>query len=482
MGAVLIGTPQTFVFADGDTPGHVIDLGSAPAVGQRDVLCVNSNTTVSTPAGFALDEPAVTNQGAYIFSRVAAGGEGQTVTIITSGNHNTQVGHQRWANTIANDAPPTTNTQTNGGAGNSTPAHNTGAITAAGSLAVAFGALHSIGGLADQNTPVWSAGYTAATDGVQGNGATGVRGYTAYNTNVGTAAETPQVTWSGSGVQNAYMLVAVYSASAGTDEIVDDEAPGAMAGGSSSEAVADVVLDDENPGAEAGGSPSEAVAEVILSDTAPGALAGGTDVMVLPHVSVTDETPGALAGGTLTDSSAAGEIVYDEAIDPLLVVALDCVTAEMAATPDPPRYIRMHVGASFSAGASQNEDECCEGVAWVRLVEHFLTDGQGAPFPEEAVGASACEAYSIAVVLELGRARCGPVQGLTDGSIVTADQWRELARAVNADRAALVRAVCCLRPDRKDVIIGQYSPLETEGNCAGGVLQVTVRINNCDCL
>src|SRR5918995_1412912 len=370
MAAVLIGTPQKFEFADGSA-GHVIDLGSAPAVGERDVLCVNSNTTVSTPAGFALDEPAVTNQGAYVFSRVAAGGEGQTVTITTSGNHNTQVGWSRWANTTAVDAPPTTNTQVNSSAGNNTPAHNTGAIAAAGSLAIAFGALHSIGALADQNTPVWSAGYTPMTDGTIGSGATGVRGYTAYNTNAGTAAETPQVSWSGSGCQNRYMLTAVYGATAGTDTEVEDETPGALAGGSASEAHAAVLVDVREPGA----------------------LAGGTDMSVLPHASVADEAPGALAGGTLTDSEAAGEIIYDLAIDPLLVEALDCLTAEMAATPDPPVYIRMHVGASFAAGASNYQDECCQGVAWVRLVEHYLSDGPQAPFPEEASGASTCEAY-----------------------------------------------------------------------------------------
>jgi hypothetical protein len=481
MGAVLIGTPTDFEFANGNA-GAVIDLGSAPAVGQRDVLCINSNTVVTSIPGFTQDEPAVTNQGAYIYSRVAAGGEGQTVTITTSGDHNTQVGWSRWANTTTLDGPPTSNTQTNGSAGNTTPAHNTGAIAAAGSLVIAFGALHSIGALADQNTPVWSAGYTPMTEGVQGSGATGVVGFTAYNDNAGTAAETPNVTWSGSGVQNAYMLTAVYGATAGADEIVDDEAPGALAGGSPAEVQSETVVEDDAPGALGGGSPASLEVDEVLDDVNPGALDGGSEETVLPHVSVDDSNPGALAGKSPTDVEAAGEIIYDAAIDPLLEDALDCLTAEMAATPDPPTYFRMHFGASFEASASQYQDECCEGVAWVRLVEHFLTDAPGSPFPEEAVGASSCSAYSIAVVLELGRARCAPVVGGSDDSIVTPDQWRELTRSIMADRAALVRAACCLRPDRADVIVGQYSPLETEGNCAGGVLQVTVRINNCDCL
>lgn len=204
-------TSDTFKFADGNA-GHSCNLGSAPSAGQWDVLCINSNTIISTPAGFTKTEEAVGNQGAYIFTREAAGSEGSTVTITTSGNENTSVHWSRWPTELT-AVDTSTNTQATG-AGNSTPAHTTGSLAEATEVVIAFGALHSIGGLADQVTPVWSSGYTAITGpAAQGSGVTGANGFVAYKDGAGTAAEAPQVTWSGSGCQNRYMLAVSFTVS-----------------------------------------------------------------------------------------------------------------------------------------------------------------------------------------------------------------------------------------------------------------------------
>ncbi len=204
---------DTFLYSDGGS-GHVCDLDSAPEVGQWDVLCVNSNATVSTPSGFTLAESAVTNQGAYVFVREAVGGEGSTVTVTNaSGSQNVHVAWSRWpASLTALDT--STNTQANGSSGNNTPTHSTGTLAATGELVIAFGALHSIG-LAGQTSPAWSSGYTPVTSSAaQGAGATGVRGYVAYKENAGTAAEAPQVSWSGDGAQNRYMLAVSFTVDA----------------------------------------------------------------------------------------------------------------------------------------------------------------------------------------------------------------------------------------------------------------------------
>jgi hypothetical protein len=199
-----------FTFADG-SGGHACALGSAPSVGQTDVLCVNSNTVVSTPSGFTAAEVAVTNQGAYIFTRLATGGESSSVTITTSGDHNTQVSWTRWANLTAVDT--STNTQANASVGGATPAHSTGVMAESTELVIALGALHSIQ-TANQTSPVWSSGYTAIATAVQGSGATGVRGYTGYKEGAGTAAETPSVSWTGDGCFNRYMLTVSFTVSA----------------------------------------------------------------------------------------------------------------------------------------------------------------------------------------------------------------------------------------------------------------------------
>ncbi len=220
---------DTFLYADGGS-GHVCDLGSAPSVGQWDVLCVNSNATVSTPSGFTLAESAVTNQGAYIFIRKAAGGEGSTVTVTNaSGSQNVHVGWSRWpATLIALDT--STSTQANASSGNTTPAHTTGTLAAAGELVIAFGALHSIGP-GGQTSPVWSDGYAPITSSAaQGTTTTAVRGYVGYKENAGTAAEAPQVSWSGDGCQNRYMLAVSFTVTAAvTGELTGAGPAGAAA-------------------------------------------------------------------------------------------------------------------------------------------------------------------------------------------------------------------------------------------------------------
>lgn len=241
---------DTFLYDDGGS-GHVCDLGSAPETGQWDVLCVNSNATVSTPSGFTLAEQAVTNQGAYIFVREAVGGEGSTVTVTNaSGSQNVHVAWSRWpAGLIALDT--STNTQANGSSGNDTPTHTTGTLAATGELVIAFGAIHSIG-LAGQTAPSWSSGYTALTSSnAQGTSATGVRGYVAYKENAGTAAEAPQVSWSGDGAQNRYMLAVSFTVDAAIAATLAGTGPGGT-----SDVTAALDLPVELGGSAPGGSAS----------------------------------------------------------------------------------------------------------------------------------------------------------------------------------------------------------------------------------
>ncbi len=218
---------DVFLYADGGS-GKVLDLGSAPEVGQWDVLCVNSNATVSTPSGFTLAEQAVTNQGAYIFVREALGGEGSTVTVTNaSGSQNVHVGWSRWpASLVALDT--STNTQANGSSGNNTPTHSTGTLAEATELVIAFGALHSIGP-GGQVTPVRSSGYTPiASSAAQGTTTTAVRGYVGYKESAGTAAEAPQVSWSGDGCQNRYMLAVTFTVSAAVAATLAGTGPGGV--------------------------------------------------------------------------------------------------------------------------------------------------------------------------------------------------------------------------------------------------------------
>lgn len=208
MAATLV-TSNTFGFADGST-GHVCDLGSAPTVGQLDVLHVNSNTTVTTPSGFTLNPSSVGGQGAYVYRRIAAGSEASTVTITTSGNHNTSVIWSRWGNILAAD--DAAKTAVNVSSGTASPAHATGTLAATGELVLAFSAMHNFA--TAPTSPSWSSGYTPLATSSQGTGATAVAGFVGYRLDGGTAAESPSVSWTNA-ASDRYMLTLTFTASAG---------------------------------------------------------------------------------------------------------------------------------------------------------------------------------------------------------------------------------------------------------------------------
>lgn len=202
--AISLVNSGTFGFADGNG-GHICNLGSAPAVGNLDVLCVNSDTVVSPPSGFTAATSRVANQGAYLFYRFAAGGEGSTVSVVTTGNFDTQVSWSRWSFAAAFDVAA--NAGVDATAGSSTPAVSTGALAGTGELVVAFGAIHG----AVTTAPSWSTGYTPLTSITQGTGASASTGYVAYRTDAGTAAEAPSVSWT-SPAPDRFILAAAFTA------------------------------------------------------------------------------------------------------------------------------------------------------------------------------------------------------------------------------------------------------------------------------
>lgn len=202
-------TSNAFGFADGNG-GHSIDLGSSPSVNQVDVLCVNSNTTVTTPTGFTAGPVSVSNQGSYVFRRVAAGGEGSTVTITTNGNHETAVVHSRWGNISAADDATGTSSAVSG---TSSPSHTTNTLAATNELAIAFAATHSFPG-ANPTSPVWAGSYTALTTASSGTNGNAVVGFVGYKLTAGTAAESPSVSWTNT-ANDRDMLVLTFTTTSG---------------------------------------------------------------------------------------------------------------------------------------------------------------------------------------------------------------------------------------------------------------------------
>lgn len=220
--AFSIVASEVFGFADGNA-GHLCTFAAgAPAVDDFDLLCVNSDTVVSTPADFTAAVSAVANQGAYLFRRKAVGGEGVSVTVTTSGDHNC---HVIWVRIRGGNTPDVTGSaQANAAAAAESPAFTSSALAETGELAVAFAALHGFPGAGVPTSPNWT-GYTAITGGFQGGtGATSAGGFVAYKTPAGTAAESPSLTWTNNATDR-YVLFLAITADPGIDSTLTATLP-----------------------------------------------------------------------------------------------------------------------------------------------------------------------------------------------------------------------------------------------------------------
>lgn len=430
MTAVLLDS-DPFTFNDGNA-GHVINLGSAPAVGDIDILCVNSNTTVSTPSGFTVGRSDVGGQGAYIFYRFAVGGEAATVTITTSGNHETAVMWSRWDDVIAFDVGA--GTQVNGIGGASTPPHSTGVLAETGELVIAFGALHAIAG-ANQNTPVWSAGFTAlGTAGPQGSGGSGVINFTGYDTNAGTAAETPQVSWSGSNADDRYMLTVAFTSEPAVPQLTGQS---------------DVIIG-------------------ATGDLLPvNQLTGQSDVII--------GATGLISGAVPNSYTLVSQLTS---------ALLTCLCDAVAANPNPPDHCCYRVGTEpvHDIDLETGVDLCCEGLAYVLLRDVYPSSQS---FPENDIVRQAqarCSPPSWGIGLRVGVVRCAPTTSDCDLNNEAFIQNLYDMQAINS-------TMCCFRDyiNSTEEFMGMSLVIErqvqgsTSGGCTERYVNLVAQIPNLDC-
>ena len=139
--------------------------------------------------------------------------------------------------------------------------------------------------------------------------------------------------------------------------------------------------------------------------------------------------------------------------------------------------------APLSAGLSQ--DECCSGLAWVRVAR---IDPVVEPLDSENVEYNPCVHPERRITVELGAARCNPFGSAERGP--SCDEWTALALRMDQDAAAMRRAVCCFQessvdvydPAKADRIIGgSWEPIESSGACAGGIMTVVVWVGCGEC-
>lgn len=167
---------------------------------------------------------------------------------------------------------------------------------------------------------------------------------------------------------------------------------------------------------------------------------------------------------------------------PFAVELLACLEQEVDKVLVPPKYRGLRPGTVVDHLASTTQDECCEGLAWVRPVLFVPSSGV---FPVQDSEPSVKGTSAWAVTLEMGVVRCSPTPN--ENLIPTNEQWFEVVQAVMDDAAAMRRALCCFididRVNRlKNVLPLEWQPLDVSGGCVGGVLQMVVRGPACDCV
>jgi hypothetical protein len=170
----------------------------------------------------------------------------------------------------------------------------------------------------------------------------------------------------------------------------------------------------------------------------------------------------------------------DPLVMPLALELLACLDQEIQKVANPPARVGLRPGTVVDHLLSTTEDECCDGLAWVRPVNFFPSSGT---FPAQDESPLPKGISAWAVNLEMGAVRCSPTPEPT--SIPDQAEWLAVVQAVMDDAAAMRRALCCFidaRPGRaRTVIPGLWQPLSVQGGCVGGILQVTLRGPACDC-
>lgn len=156
---------------------------------------------------------------------------------------------------------------------------------------------------------------------------------------------------------------------------------------------------------------------------------------------------------------------------------LDCLNTALQARPAPPANIMLRPGEEVTPLLSTVRDECCEGLAWVRVASHTVSPS----FDERASGT--CAVRGRRYTLEMGVVRCAPTPGAS--GIPTADQWNTLAAQLDSDLDAMEAALCCVEPFVKSrglfpPVAGEYSPRGQDGNCIGGTLTIELEAD-CGC-
>lgn len=189
---------------------------------------------------------------------------------------------------------------------------------------------------------------------------------------------------------------------------------------------------------------------------------------------------------TLTASGSMRATVSSPPVGPVDLIGtpaarqlLAALTEQLAALPNPPAKIQLRVGQETGPLIGPNTDECCAGLAWVRIADIYPSWDS---FPAQDNTWNPCGPLAYAVVLEMGVSFCMPwsdsddtLDGLEPPS--TAD-WESAFTTQMLHQTLMRRAAACAWTYTQRRAVGGWTQLPVEGGCTGGKLTVTVSVMN----
>jgi hypothetical protein len=173
--------------------------------------------------------------------------------------------------------------------------------------------------------------------------------------------------------------------------------------------------------------------------------------------------------------------IVDLVATPLAMRLLVCLADQVAQLEKPPANVMLRSGSQVNFLLSLTKNECCSGLAWVRVSSIVPSSGgNGQNFPSQDITPQRCGTMRYAVELEMGVVRCAPVATAT--AIPSDDRWNISAADTLADFAAMDRAICCFLDGFPGLALpGAWTPLAVQGMCVGGTMTITASADPCNC-
>lgn len=173
----------------------------------------------------------------------------------------------------------------------------------------------------------------------------------------------------------------------------------------------------------------------------------------------------------------------DTQVFPLAQELLACLTEALGTNPNPPANYCLRSGDTVIPDFNQYTDQCCEGLAYVRIARIFPSVAE---FPVEEATWTPCHPLAYGVELEMGVWRCEPSVPNPAVDVPSCEQWTNATQTQMNDWDAMTRAACCFKDSPllmpgDPVFEGIWAPLNSGGGCTGGAMPLLVGILACKC-